>query len=539
MNDTFGNSIGSYFSAVSCLAGFLSLFSIDIHRKLNRKHIDSYLHKAQQQNSKLWSAKKGIKDDDNGKTATALKARQPNDTVDVKLARSKHDSTCLQNAKSLNQTVRLLSNNKKKIIYSNANEDIMKIKFLNCRQEQHPNKYQRIDHNLIQRNNSFPQLSADDRQLESRLDEENYLPFIFNRNLFAEAETSGHPMTSNNYIFGSRHSLDTLLNKFTNQSSALNNQLINFSSLPEITNILTNLRTTDLDKLNFNKSFNDLPLLNFNKTKVKPVNTNSSYASNSKEKIIYLSKNDSSNDKRRNSQLTKISQIDEIDYLDSGDKAKVRSKKESLNSSSESLTDPDSDPDLEIDVDCNQIKNDKQVLEDLNELINESLNNDNLNNLNNLDKLFAKCTPSCSLDNDADPKGQCSKAFRKDSLDNFKNLRKNSQTSVKRKMNEENSIFGQLVCDDYEDLVESLLNSKSKEKHLDNCVINRLIQEILKQITIKSLTEEFNQTSPISNPNLIQLNQIDENDLNPSNRLKENLLASKCVNCDKDLIDRY
>ena len=57
-----------------------------------------------------------------------------------------------------------------------------------------------------------------------------------------------------------------------------------------------------------------------------------------------------------------------------------------------------------------------------------------------------------------------------------KNLIKNNQNRKQQKINNQIQLSGQLICDDYEDLVSSLLNSKINEKHLENCVMNKLIQ---------------------------------------------------------------
>lgn len=272
-------------------------------------------------------------------------------------------------------------------------------------------------------------------------------------------------------------------------------------------------------------------------------------------------------------------QFDKIRLIENGEKLVEQDTHKETNSSSESLSDAESDLE-EINVDCNQIKNDKQVLEDLNELINESLNNDNL------DKFFVRCSPSLE-DEDCDQL-KCiatAKSKPEDDRNLSKDLSKNRNMIAKLELDlikkekptiarldseDENLFIGQLICDDYEHLVQSLLNSKQKEKHHQDCVMSKLIQEILKQITIKSLSDEFNPISPCNSPNLIQLqadlNRFDKefdrrlekgdkfvnskrsvdkhlesssNYFDPSiklNFLKESLLSSKCVNCDK-LID--
>ena len=600
LNDTFGNNVGTYFSAISCFTGFLTLFSIDIHHRLNRKHIDNYLR--QTQNSKLWTIKNN---------ETASKLLRPKDESNA--IYSNLQNSLLNPAKSLNATLRLLGNRSNRLFYSqnaqnaNANNDEMMRKFLNSRQEQHPNKHQRIDRSkqiAQQRNNSLPQLSLDDFQNK---EEDNILPFVLSPNLqFASSYATNH-------LLGSRHSLDTLLSKTA--AVNFNNQLVNFSSLPEFTNLLSNLKCSN--------NFTNLPVKSFLNpahrptatTKKKVLNYFDNNKTTSNDKMIYLNSSSkqhatregNESNERRNSGISirKLSQ--QINLIENGDElahlSQHSNKSNYKDSSSESLSDADSDLE-EINVDCNQIKNDKQVLEDLNELINESLNNDNFNNL---DKLFLRCSPSTSDEENGggemngnfknDFKGECSKQdnhkqvskqnqHQNDSIDFQSSTKEQAKQSkldsikklkTKLDLDNDNLFSGQLICNDYEHLVKSLLHSKQKEKHQDNCVMSRLIQEILKQITIKSLSDEFNQTTPSDSPNrdLIQLqadlNRFDQeftkrydkfndknyekqfdrqydrhcdrqldypfNSFDPSNSrfIKDNL-SSKCVNCDK-LID--
>ena len=432
-------------------------------------------------------------------------------------------------------------------------------RFLSGRQEQSPKS---IDQKLIQRNHSFPQLTAGCEE-----EKDQFLPLVLTPNLFAS-----YP-TTNNYIFGSRHSLDTLLNKCAPQPTArCNQQLANYASVPEFTNLLTNLKYPDYrgDTPATSGQIGSSTARQANRAQT----VNYMDFNKSTDKVIYLNKQPNRPlelSERRNSNISirKLSDQQIEGLLESGDRKGDRSSNRSSNrsnnhkdqaSSSESSSDSDSDIE-EIDVDCNQIKNDKQVLEDLNELINESLNNENLNNL---DKFFARCSQSSS-DGEAnkthpkEPNGfKAAHLCSPPSQSLIANLGLEPMKGRSKLKSDGDELFsGQLICDDYEHLVQSLLQSKQKEQHHADCVMGKLIQEILKQITIKSLSDEFNQASPCHSPNLVQL-QADLNRLDlefdrhfdrrpdktaeesldglfdPSVKLKflrENLL--KCANCDK------
>lgn len=563
LNDTFGSSAGTYFSATSILIGFLSLFSVDIHRKLNRKHADGCLQTTtgkQQHSPKLWT----VRSADGGHHGKHHPS--PANVASVFTAKDEQPAVggLMEPGKQLSATARMLKN-KRKLFYSQTNDETMK-KFLNGRQV--PSSDQQTK--LTQRNHSFPQLAGDCEE-----EKDNFLPLVLTPNLFASYPTTNHY----NYIFGSRHSLDTLLNKIHAPPPANcgggggGNQLANFASLPEFTNLLTNLKYSEFRS--------DVPVTS---SSIAARTTNKAQPANyldfgkSPDKVIYLNKQPNRPlelSERRNSNISirKLSEPQIDGLLESGDrtpKGDRSSNRKDQNSSSESSSDSDSDIE-EIDVDCNQIKNDKQVLEDLNELINESLNNENLNNL---DKFFARCSQSSSDEEEeanskTHPKEQNS--FRsahpsKHSKPNQSLIANLGLEPMKEKLikgrsklkSDGDELFtGQLICDDYEHLVQSLLQSKQKEKHHTDCVMSKLIQEILKQITIKSLSDEFNPASPCHSPNLVQL-QADLNRLDlefdrhfdkrpekhceerldslfdPSVKLKflkENLL--KCANCDK------
>lgn len=464
----------------------------------------------------------------------------------------------MEPGKPLSATARLMKN-KRKLFYSQTNDETMK-KFLESRLAQSADQQTK----LTKRNHSFPQLAADCEEEEK----ENFLPLVLTPNLFATYPT-------NNYILGSRHSLDTLLNKIHPPPPAPanrgGNQLANFTSLPEFTNLLTNLKYSEFR--------GDLPVAS-SSIAVRPNNRTAQPAMNyldfgkNTDKVIYLNKQPNRPlelSERRNSNISirKLSEPQIDGLLESGTrtpKGDRSSNRKEANSSSESSSDSDSDIE-EIDVDCNQIKNDKQVLEDLNELINESLNNENLNNL---DKFFARCSQSSSDEEEAKARPREPNSFRScthPAKTNQSLIASLGLESAKEKLaakgrpkTKGDELFsGQLICDDYEHLVQSLLQSKQKEKHHTDCVMSKLIQEILKQITIKSLSDEFNPTSPCHSPNLVQL-QADLNRLDlefdrhfdkrpeklreerldslfdPSVKLKflrENLL--KCANCDREM----
>lgn len=304
LNDTFGIEFGTYFSSISCLIGFLTFFSIDIHRKLNKKHIDNCYSQqkvttgTQNNNSKLST----IKNNEN-------KQQSQKSADDFKLIKTKNDasvSNLFNRTKSLNATVRLLGNKRKLLFSSNDNDEMVK-KFMNCRQEQHPNKYQRINQNLIQRNYSLPQLSVNDFK-----EEHNLLPFVLTNPTLFNDSPSANARNDENCLFGSKHSLDTLLNKINQASNNFNNQLVNFASLPEFKNLLTNLKYSNIN--------HHLPIKNYTENHQPTVSKQQSknHFDFSDEKVIYLSKQPNKPlepSERRNSNISGIySDITELNF---------------------------------------------------------------------------------------------------------------------------------------------------------------------------------------------------------------------------------